>query len=191
MFKNRNIFYVPVIMVFLLAGCAMPVVKTRLDAYLEKNFEGFEVPETINIKAKGKSRDFPYVSFDQVWDSTLLVLMQKGIIARNSKNNGVIVTVPTLSSHPPFALFVEKGDIVRVYMMEMPGLLNLSDKPALVEEPKTITVAVPRGETIKIEKDKIQELIREERIKLLFDRLSTQVYSGTKWKYLYSDTLKK
>jgi len=141
-------------------GCAPKIVKTELDQLFEKNFEGFEIPEVRWIKGGG-SRSFPYVTFDEVWDATILVLMQQGIMVRSSKDTGRIVTI----TKPPIAIFVERGEVVAVYLNWMEHLYKRVDKPEVV------TVQFKLNAARKMAKD-------------FFDKLATQVYAGEKWKWL-------
>jgi len=151
------LFFVP----SMFFGCAPKVVTTELDQLFEKDFEGFEVPEISKIKEWGGSKDYPYVTFDDVWESTIIVLMQQGTIVRSSKNTGVIVTITT----PPLAVFVEGGEVIKVYLHWMENLYKRLDKPEMV--------------TVKFE-----AAAMEKRNKTFFDKLSTQLYSNEKWKWL-------
>ncbi|MBI4707976.1 MAG: hypothetical protein HY761_08640 [Candidatus Omnitrophica bacterium] len=100
-------------------GCAPTVGKTELDQHFDNNFEGLIVPDVTEIKSVGKSKSFPYTSFDNVWDSAIKVLMQEGIIVRASKNTGIIVTI----AKPSFAIFVDRGEeIITVYLKHMENL---------------------------------------------------------------------
>ncbi len=141
-------------------GCAPKIVKSELDQLFEKNFEGFEIPEVGWIKG-GESRSFPYATFDEVWDATILVLMQQGIIVRSSKDTGRIVTI----TKPPIAIFVERGEVVAVYLNWMEHLYKRGDKPEVV------TAQFKLNAARKMAKD-------------FFDKLATQVYAGEKWKWL-------
>ena len=193
-------------------SCGAPITKTKLDLLYEKNFEGFEVPN-IDLIKKGEVRDFPYVTFDQVWDSSILILMQQGIIVRSLKDKGIIaVATPpqnlivrkdeTLTSFqrnfstcyyamtgalglylalrernkqvpvydvttPPFVIFIEKGEAINVYLHWMDNLYTSHLKPDFTPKAKT----------------KIPEEF--------FDTLSTQIYAGEKWKYLFTQLPKE
>jgi len=141
-----------------LFGCASK--KTELDQLFEKNFKGFEMPEVRWIK-EGVSRSFPYVTFDEVWDATILVLMQRGAIVRSSKNTGRIVAI----TRPPIVIFVERGEVVTVYLNCMKHLYRRVDKPE---------------EVIVQFKPNAAKIIAED----FFDKLATQVYAKKKWKWL-------
>lgn len=150
---------------FMFSGCATPVVKTELDQLYEKNFEGFEISK-ISVKNEGISKSFPYITFDEVWDAVILVLMQHGVIAHAAKDNGVVAVITT----PPMVVFVEKGDTVTVYLRWMDKLYRRLDKPALA--------------TVKFD-----SYIKRKFADNVFDTLSTQIYAKGKWKYLYKDEL--
>lgn len=149
-------------------GCApkKEIVRTELDQLFEKNFEDFVTPDINKIKLEGKSKSFPYVTFDEVWHSAIIVLMQHGIIARAFKDTGVIVTITT----PPLVLFIEKGEVVTGYLHIMDYLYKRIDEPEKV------------ALRFSIQK-------KEEICDSFFDRLSTQIYSSQKWKYLYKGAL--
>jgi len=140
-------------------GCATTPKKTELDQLFEKNFEGFELPEVRWIKG-GISRSFPYVTFDEVWDATILVLIQQGIIVRSSKDTGRIVTI----TKPPIAIFIERGEVVTVYLNWIKHLYRK------VDEPKTVTA---------FKLDNVKMMAKD-----FFDKLATQIYAGEKWKWL-------
>lgn len=139
-------------------GCGSKVVKTKLDQLFEKNFEGLEVPEANEIKNDDVKEGFPYTTFDKVWDSSIIVLMQRGIIVRASRESGTILTITS----PPLAIFVEKGDVITVYLKRM---YNLYEREHSMVE--NIQIA-----------------------RTFFDKLATQVYAGQKWKYLYGESPK-
>lgn len=141
-------------------GCATTVVTTELDQLYEKNFEGFHFPEASWVK-EGRNKNLPHASFDQVWDSLILVLMQEGTIVRSSKESGKIVAMTSF----PIAFFVENGEEVAVYMNWMQHLFKRVDKPD-----KPIIQLNPSA------KDAIANRI--------FGKLAMQLYSGEKWKWL-------
>lgn len=157
---NRKAFFLMFLVSFTLFGCAATVVKTELDQLFEKNFEGFEIPEVRWIK-EGVSRSYPYTTFPEAWDATILVLMQQGVVVRSSKDTGTLVTV----TKPPLAIFVEQGEVVTVYLNWMGHLYRRADKPE-------VTTIEFKSEDAK----KIGETF--------FDKLATQVYAGEKWKWL-------
>ena len=151
------------VIVFILSvffGCAPKIVKTELDQLFENNFEGFEIPEERWIK-EGLSRSFPYATFDEVWDATILVLMQQGIIVRSSKDTGRIVAI----TKPPIAIFVERGEVATVYLNWMEDLCRRVDKPEVV--------------TVQFKLDAARKMAKD-----FFDKLATQLYAGEKWKWL-------
>lgn len=160
---RRTLILFTLLCLFVFFGCAPPIIKTELDVLFEKNFEGFESPEVTYIK-KGVSRNFPYATYDQVWDATILVMIQQGIIVRSSKDDGIIVTVTT----PPLAIFVERGEVVTVYLNWMTHLYRRIDKPEVV------TVAFELNEAQKI-------------AETFFGKLATQLYAAEKWKWLKAE----
>jgi hypothetical protein len=159
---RANFLAIMLIIIILLSGCAHPVIKSQLDQLYEKNFEGLEVPDASKIKAEGKGQNFPYASYDDVWDSTIMVLIQNGSIVKSSKDSGIIVSVGSI---PPYAFFVEKGESPNIY------IYGMWDVYKRVDNPKLFTVQ---------RVDKSVEVTA----KLYFDRISTQLYSGEKWKWL-------
>ncbi|OQX52255.1 MAG: hypothetical protein B5M53_09070 [Candidatus Cloacimonas sp. 4484_209] len=164
MLRKILMLVLPFFALFVFSGCASKpeVIKTRLDQFFERDFKGFEVPEINKIKLAGKGKSFPYATFDEVWHSAIIVLMQQGIVVRLSKESGVIITVTT----PPLALFVERGGVVTVYLHIMDDLYKRVDTPEKVAR-----------------RFPIQR--KEEILDGFFGMLSTQIYSGKKWKYLY------
>jgi len=147
-------------------GCAPKRVKTELDQFFEKNFEGFEIPEARWIK-EGESRSFFYKTFDEIWDATILVLMQQGIMVRSSKDTGRIVTITKY----PIAIFIERGKDnkkdVTVYLNCMKHLYRRVDKPRVI--------------TVQVKSDDVKMIAKD-----FFDKLATQVYAREKWKWLKS-----
>lgn len=149
-------------LLFVFCGCAAPVIRTELDHLYEKNFDGFGVPEIIDIKKGGENKGFPYTTFDEVWDSAIIVLMQRGIIVNSSKDSGIITVITT----PPISIFVERGEVITIYLKWMDNLYRRSDKPGLAT-------------------DKFDSYDKTKMANAFFDKLSTQVYAKEKWKYLY------
>lgn len=158
MLKRISILFI----LSVLFSCAPTIVKTELDQLFEKNFESLKIPEVTMIKSKGINKSFPYVTFDKVWDSTMKVLIQQGIIVRASKDTGVVIAITT----PPLAMFVERGEVITVHLNWMEDLYKRLDKPELVT-----AVFMPDD--------------KEKMAKTFFDKLATQVYAEEKWKYLY------
>ena len=118
------------------------------------------------ISAEDTSKSYPYATFDEVWDSAIIVLMQQDIIVHSSKDSGVIATV----MRPPVVVLLEEGkDTIVVYLYWMDYVYKSLD------EPQKMTVAFEEYELKKKSYD-------------LFDKLSTQIYAGKKWKYLYKGT---
>lgn len=142
-------------------GCAPKAVKTELDQLFENDFEGLNVPAVTKIKEDGINKDFPYATFDEVWDSVITVLMQQRIIVRGSKETGTIVTV----TGTPLVIFVEQAETVTVHVDCMCNLFKQADDPKAV---------IPKA-----------TLDFKEKTAKFFDKVSTQVYADEKWKYLF------
>jgi hypothetical protein len=125
--------------------------------------------------------------------AAVILLMQESIIvhAERSQNSGLLATftgpafinttvnMPNIGlqkwvqnvtyARPPLVVLLEEGtEGTSVYFYWMQGLYEN------VNEPKMTLVEFP------------QDLLEKES-KKLFDKLSTQIYVGEKWKYLYSD----
>jgi hypothetical protein len=132
-----------------------------LSLLFEKNFEGLEFPDVNKIKEHGELRSFPYTTFDDVWDAAIIVLMQQGIIIREKKDLGIIIITAT----PILTIYVEKGEVVKIYA-SVCGINKKSDRP----EEFLFTLNPSKAFNIEDE---------------LLHKLSTQVYAGEKWKYLY------
>ena len=121
MLRKKFLFILLSFMAILFLGCASKknIIKTELEQYFDKEFAGLQVPDAGEIRRSGESRSFPYTSFDIVWDSAVIVLMQEGIIARASKDTGIILTISKSSS----AIFVDKGgEAITVYLKRMHNL---------------------------------------------------------------------
>jgi len=121
MLRKIFLFFLLSFMAILFWGCASKknMIKTGLERYFDKDFEGLQVPDAGEIRRLGESRSFPHTSFDMVWDSAIIVLMQEGIIARASKDTGIILTISKSSS----AIFVDKeGEAITVYLKRMHNL---------------------------------------------------------------------
>ena len=183
------------------------VVETKLGRFLENNFEGFEVPEITEIKEEGKSKRFPYVTFDEVWDSIIIASMQQGIIVRSSRDTGIMVTVtswPLVASYsikdpilvwkripltgiisaPPLAIFVERGEVVTVYLNWMGSLFKELHEAYPVKHEKSY------AEAQYAEAQKAYAQAEEKMIKDFFNKLAIQIYAGEKWNYLSKGTPK-
>lgn len=162
-----TIFFILFLLIFSCAPMAKAAVKTELDLLFENNFEGINVPEVNDIKAWGVNRLFPYASFDQVWDSTVNILMQQEIIAWMSKDKGTIIVV---RNYPPSAIFVDRNEPINVYLFFMWNLYNVvGDRKAV----SPLTVNKANQSKLKANQGNF------------FDKLATQLYTDEKWKYLY------
>lgn len=182
----RKLFFLSIFSFILTLFCSCSTkfnfTKTEIDQLFEIDFSSLDVPEISSIKTEGESRQYPYATFGEVWDSAIIVLMQKGIIARSLKDSGIIVSIPPqqikvepkpfrrLRYHsfgePPLVVFIEKGEIVTVYLKWLENLYQPLDK----------SEKVVVGLTMK-DKEKMADI--------LLGKLATQLYVGQKWKYLY------
>lgn len=183
----------------LLLGC-MPKIdesnwlaaETGVHQLFAKDCEGFAVPDAATIKSANVSKNYPYVTFDQVWDAAVIVLMQESIIihAERSQKSGILATFtgpPFVSTtvnmpkmgltkwvnnvtyaRPPLVALLEWGtEDVTVYLYWMQGLYeNQTGSKMMV---------------VEFSKDCL-----ENESKVLFDKLSTQIYARQKWNYLYA-----
>jgi hypothetical protein len=152
----------------LIVGCAGPRVRTELDRLYATDFKAFEPPSVGTIKDEGQSKDFPETSFDRVWESALVVLMQKKLVVRGSKESGVIVSMTS----PPIAVLVEHGDPVAVHATWLVYLYRDPKRPGK-------GVHLPGS-----------ELGKQKMAERFFDELSTQVYAESKWPYLFKTSSK-
>lgn len=71
-----------------MAGCAQPIKQVAVDQTLE----GFSVPSSAHIKQSGLNRTFTRTSYDEVWDSLIIVMMQEDRIFYASKKTGNLST---------------------------------------------------------------------------------------------------
>ena len=155
-----------VLVCFFVVGCGPEVIKTETSIYelFEKDFNGFELPDIQTIKGAGKGR-FPNIDFEEAWDSVIIVLMQQGIILKTSKESGVIVGM----GRWPLGVYIERGEPLYVHIRVITNLYRRLDEP----------------EQTAFD---FQAMNLEDIHKQFYDKLSTQIYSRQKWKYLYSDT---
>ena len=123
------------------------------------------MPSSYAIKTYGDQRAFPQTTFDEVWDASLAVSIQQGIVARASKNSGTIAVVPNVQT-PPFIVLVEESNPTTAYLYWMEYLHRRVDDSSKVDG--TILADTT--------KSKIAEKY--------FDKVATQVYAESKWKYL-------
>lgn len=181
MFKKILIILSASYIAIIFYGCNQQAkfLKTEMDELFAQDFRNFPVPEIAKIKAESKKQGYPYVTFDEVWEATIIVAMQEGFIIRSLRDIGILVLVPIQSlkgggknryyaGSPPMAIFVEKGETTAVHLGWTENLYReLSNK-----QERRILVEFKPNE---------KEMIAGR----FFDKLSTQVYSGHKWKYLY------
>jgi len=168
-------------------GCGPKFVKTKLDKVYEKGFSNLQVPGIEKIKTEGISKEYPYATFDEVWDASIIVLMQLGFIARLSKEAGMIVVVPPQQTkrekdllgvfhycsigHPPLfnpvALIIEEKTNIKVYFKFTENLNRKADNP----------------------EDKVEVPLDENRVaEAFFAMLTNQLYADKKWRYLFKES---
>jgi hypothetical protein len=82
----------------LFLGCGSATVKT-----------GLKIDKTEEIVV---NKTFPYVTFDEVWDAVILVVMQQGVIVQASKDNAVI----SVNAEQPFTISIMRGEEVNVHI---------------------------------------------------------------------------
>jgi hypothetical protein len=118
----------------------------------DRNFAGLKPPEVEIIKKDGKSSSFPYLTFDEVWRSTLVILVQQSILVYSSMEEGTILSIftPPLGydqnkrlipapskrdmkhdydvsgENVPLAVYVEKSEPVNVYIYYNPDFGKLT-----------------------------------------------------------------
>lgn len=160
----RNLFiHLSFIFIFLSSGLAKDpanTIKTETERLFDKYIEGILSPVPTKIRELGGKMEIPHTSFDVVWDSAIIVLMQQGIIFHSSKDTGIIVT----TEKPLLVVRVEKGNIITAYALRYSYGKNDEGKE----------VPVPQNKPAY-----------EDLYKTFFHKLSTQVYAGEKWEYLY------
>ena len=165
--KNKWFSIVTFLLFSIFLGCTSnkpkgKIIRTELDVLFAENFYSLKVPDNRWIKERSVSRSFPEATFEQVWDSAIIVFLQKGIVAHADKDKGTIVIIYAL----PFMIFVEKNDIINVYLKWMDYLYRGYDEPEIL--------------TIKFKRYKKKAMAKD-----FLDQLATQIYSQEKWKYLY------
>ncbi|HUT03709.1 MAG TPA: hypothetical protein VM163_07455 [bacterium] len=178
----------------------------RLDNLYECDFRDLVVPQSRQIR-QGQVRSYPYVKFDDVWSSCILVLMQQGIIVRAFKDVGIIVVI----SAQPACVLVQSSEggkvAVHVKMIEElvairdeygmhvtdpTGLAGFTDAPSATRsgfrnDNRLVSLLSARERAKMLEEQRMmQEMMLEERrmANHFFDRLSVQLYAGRKWDYL-------
>jgi hypothetical protein len=112
--------------IFLCFGCAS--IYSPLKTHFENNFSDFKIPEKDKLKGTAIQRTYQS-SYDNVWDSALIILHQNTIIAKMSKESDFIayIDIDGLWLEEkfrywefPFTILVEKdskGTTVYVYPM--------------------------------------------------------------------------
>ena len=92
----------------------------------------------------------------------IVVLVQHGVILCSSKERGIIVGMEEI----PLAIHVEQGEPIHVFINTAKNLYRRVDSPdELVYEPDA---------------EILQKFYED-----FLDKLTTQLYSGEKWQYLF------
>jgi hypothetical protein len=134
---------------------------SRLDRLFEQQFADVAMPEAGRIREEGIGRRYPHATFETVWNATVAVLMQQGLVVRTDQAAGVILAVST----PPCAVLIDRQEPVRVTVWSME---QWYERPSAVA---TVPVRLP--------------MERRERTALaLFEPLATEVYAGKRWRFL-------
>ncbi|MDD3654817.1 MAG: hypothetical protein PHO01_11695 [Desulfotomaculaceae bacterium] len=192
------LFNLVAILSFVFYGCISPMgimpgarsqlTQTKLDEVVHKDFQDLEIQDAM-IKQEGTKRALPYVTYDEVWDGALIVLMQKGIIGRCDKNSGVIFCITT----PPSALVIENADPPKAYLKIMDELFEYDKKyvfkpvlnpmvvltPGMKKMEDVATAVEEKGVALKLSMSDKEKIATD-----LLDKVATQVYAGKKWKFL-------
>jgi hypothetical protein len=175
-----------------LLGCATfqggnKIMDTKLDESFRHDFKEYKL-EPASIKQTSVDRTFPQVNFDEVWEASLVVLMQSGIIVKADKNAGVILCITT----PPAALYVERGESPRVYVRVAEELFEYESYHRIKSVINPAVVITGKAQESDV-MDKVQErgnayrptvAERDAVTTKLLDMLAAQLYAGKKWKYL-------
>jgi len=117
----------------ILCACGPKIINTstEISVLTMSDFKGLKLPEIYEVKLEGKSEVFPSSTFDDVWDSSIKVLIQQGIILQVSKNTGLIVT----ATNPPSVVFIERDEERVLNLIVMDGKNNnpsqLAEKVAM------------------------------------------------------------
>lgn len=139
-------------------SCATPKAESKadLDKFIERKIQNTEIPNVEKLKEVALSEKYSYISYDQLWDSIIKIMIQNGLIVNSSKNKGLIIAFSDMQPAEPgqirpkkylagtVYIYVERGDPIIVFLK--------ADKPIS---------------------------------KTFFDQLTTQVYSEKKWNYLF------
>jgi len=96
------------------------------------DWTGCSRPTSLVLRSRTRSgsprsvRELSGVDLEQVWDATLLVCLQEGILVRSSKPTGSLVVM----GGRPMALCIEPGAPVRVHLNWMNDLYLPAQGPA-------------------------------------------------------------
>jgi len=130
--------------------------KPNLDNFLERKIQNTKILNIAELKDVALSEKYSYISYDQIWDAIIKLMVQNGIIIYSAKNNGLIIAFSDMQPSEPGQIrpkkylagnthiYVEKGDPIIVFIK--------ADKPIS---------------------------------KVFFNQLTTQVYAEKKWGYLF------
>lgn len=175
--KKIILFLVSFFALTVLAGCASikPQIKTELDLLFEKNFTALDTPSVSKIKEYASVKSYPHATFDQVWDAAIIMLIQQGVMARSSKDSGIIIAI----TQPPSAWFIDKSVTINVYVA---WLGDFYTKKLYKLTNEDYMYMAQHGSF-----DKMPMMRRIKGKEQLLDKLSTQIYAGQKWKYIYKN----
>jgi hypothetical protein len=169
MTAKKTILFSYLLGFLLICACAtgQQTVKPDLDKFFEKKLQSIAIPPPEQLKQAALSNNYPHITYDEVWDSAIKILMQNGIIIKTSKKTGMIVAISDMVTMGP-----EERARQEQFGMFKP-ITPLSNTIYLLVEDYPNNKAV----TVFLKSDKPIS-------KTFFDRLSTQVYAGKKWNYL-------
>jgi hypothetical protein len=156
----------------------------RLESLFAEDFKGYQLPEPARVKQDGFSREYVQTSFDEVWNSAILVLIQRGIIVRASKDAGIIVRFDRL----PRLMFAK--EVTESYFLLAAGLPWV----VLIEErgPQQVVVYAGWLEELYQSVDqpempliRITSPTKKRLADVFFDLLAVQNFGKQQWQYLF------
>ena len=98
---------------------------SQLEHHYSTNFQSIDVPNISKIKEKGISSPPLRMPKEKIWESMIVVLMQKAPIVMASRESGLLVA-------PPYAIYAEEIDGVTLYVYFIDEMYNQSGKPEQV-----------------------------------------------------------
>lgn len=158
--------------------------KTDLDRLIDSDFVGLETPTPDKVRRGGVSRAYRQTDFGAVWTDCLLLLMQRGVIARASKEMGVIVS---LRAPPPVKGPKEANHIKHWINVGFPMVLLVEDPGlgAIVVHANWLEEPFARQDKPAVQAIGIKRSAKERLAGRFFDTLAVQVYAAQKWRYLF------